>query len=71
MKCEDNEQYSRRSCVRIHGLDFNSAEDNNVMEKVERSYRDMVIEFLQNEIDRAHYIGKSFIDNKKKKINYC
>ena len=37
------------------------------MEKVARCYRDMGIEFNQNEIDRAHYVGKSFIDKKKKK----
>ena len=61
IKCDDKEQYSRRLCVRIHGLDFNSDEDN-VMKKVERCYRDMAIEINQNEIDRAHYIGKSFID---------
>ena len=33
IKCDDNEQYSRRSCVRIHGLDFKSHEDD-AMEKV-------------------------------------
>ena len=37
------------------------------MEKVARCYRDMGIEFNQNEVDRAHYVGKSFIDKKKKK----
>ena len=24
IKCDDNEQYSQRSCIRIHGLDFNN-----------------------------------------------
>ena len=57
IQCDDNEQYSRRSCVRIHGLDYNCDEDNNVMEKVERCYRDMGIDFNLNEIDRAHYVG--------------
>ena len=65
INCNDNEQYSRRSSLRIHGPDFNNEEDN-VMERVEKWYRDMGIEFNQNEIDRAHYIGKSFIDKKKK-----
>ena len=37
------------------------------MEKVEKCYRDMDIEFNQNEIDRAYYISISFIDKKKKK----
>ena len=67
IKCDDNKQYSQRLCVRIHGLDFNRDEDNNVMKKVERFYRDMGIEFNQNQIDRAHYIGKSFIYKKEKK----
>ena len=62
IKCDDNEQYCRRWCLRIYVLDFNSDEDNDVMEKVEKCYRDMGIEFKQNEIDRAHYIGKSFIN---------
>ena len=26
IKCDDNEQYSRRSCLRIHGLHFSSDE---------------------------------------------
>ena len=69
IKCDDSKQYSRRFCLRIHGLDFNSDEDNNVMEKVERCYRDMSKDFNQNEIDCAYYIGKSYIDkNRKKKV---
>ena len=38
------------------------------MEKVEEYYSDMGIEFNQNEIDRAHYIGKPYIDEKKNKV---
>ena len=34
IKCDDNEQYSRRSCLRVHGLDFSSDEDESVMKKV-------------------------------------
>ena len=51
-------------------FDFNSDEDNNVMEKVERfySYRHVGIEFNHNEIHCAHSIGKSFIDEKQKKV---
>ena len=30
IKCDDNEQYSQRSCLRIHGLDFSSDEDEGV-----------------------------------------
>ena len=56
-------------CVRINGIDYKSNEEDDFMEKVARCYRDMGIEFNQNEIDRAHYIGKSFIDKKKKKLD--
>ena len=66
IKCDDNEQYSRRSCVRIHGLDFNSDEDN-VMKKVERCYRDMAIEFNQNEIDVLIVLVNPLSIKKKKK----
>ena len=54
IKCDDNEQYSRRSCLRIHGLDFSSDEDEGVLKKVEKCYSDMGIEFNRNEIYRAH-----------------
>ena len=68
IKCDDNEQYSRRSCLRIHGLDFSSDEDEGVLKKVEKCYSDMGIEFNQIEIDRAHYIGKPYMDKKKNKV---
>ena len=45
IKCDDNEQYSRRSCLRIHGLDFSSDEDEGVLKKVEKCYCDMGSEF--------------------------
>ena len=67
IKWDDNEQYSRRSCLRVHGLDFSSDEDERVMKKVEKCCRDMGIEFNQNEIDRVHYIGKPYMDKTKNK----
>ena len=67
IKCDDNEQYSRRSCLQIHGLDFSSDEDEGVLKKVEKCYSDMGIEFNQNEIDHAHYIGKPYMDKKENK----
>ena len=67
IKCEGSERYSGRSSLRIHGLDFDSDEDNNVTEKLEKSYRHMGIEFNRNEMDRARYISKSFIDKKEKR----
>ena len=35
VKCDDNEQYSQRSCVRIYDLDFKS-DEHDVMGKVAR-----------------------------------
>ena len=67
IKCDDNEQYSRRSCLRVHGLEFNSDNDEGVMKKVEKCCKDMDVEFNENEIDRAHYIGKPYVDKVKNK----
>ena len=67
INCDDNEQYSRRSCLRVHGLDFSSDEDEGVMKKVEKCCSDMGIEFNQNEIDHVHYIGKPYMDKTKNK----
>ena len=38
IKCDDKEQYSRRSCLLVHGLDFSSDEDEGVLKKVEKCY---------------------------------
>ena len=67
IKCDYNKQYSRRSCLRVHGLDFSSDEDEGVMKKVEKCCSDMGIEFNQNEIDRVHYIGEPYMDKTKNK----
>ena len=45
---DDNEKYSRRSCLWIHGLDFSSDEDKGVLKKVEKCYSDVGIEFNRN-----------------------
>ena len=41
IKCDDNEQCSRGSCLWIHGLDFSSDEDEDVLKKVEKCYSDI------------------------------
>ena len=33
---DDNEQYSRRSCLRIHGIEFKEGEGGEVMEEMEK-----------------------------------
>ena len=67
IKCDDNEQYSRRSCLRVHSLEFNSDNDEGVMKKVEKCCKDMDVEFNENEINRAHYISKPYVDKVKNK----
>ena len=64
---DDNEQYSRRSCLRIHGIEFKEGDGGEVMEEIEKCYNVMGIPFDENEIDRAYDIGKPFLDKKRKK----
>ena len=45
-------------CLWVHGLEFNNDNDEGVMKKVEKCCKDMDVEFNENEIDHAHYIGK-------------
>ena len=66
IKRDDNEQYSRRSYLRVHSLEFNSDNDG-VMKKVEKCCKDMDVEFNENEINRAHYISKPYVDKVKNK----
>ena len=68
IKCNDSEQYSGRFCLRIHGLDFSSDEDEGVLKKVEKCCSNMGIEFNQNEIDRAHYLDKLYMNKKKNNV---
>ena len=64
---DDNEQYSRRSCLRIHGIEFKEGDSGDVMEELEKCYNVMGIPFNENEIDRVHGTGKPFLDKERKK----
>ena len=60
---DDNEQYSRRSCLRIHGITFddtNKHEDIHAI--IEKCYKEVNIDLKCDEIDRAHRIGKSYVE---------
>ena len=57
IKCDDNEQYSRRSCIRIHGVQCNEKDDISVITKFELCCNEIGVKF-DMEIDRVHYIGK-------------
>ena len=65
IKCDDNEQYSRRSCLRIHGVKIKEdGEKEDVMELIKKCYSDMKLDYNPQEIDRAHRIGKVYTDVK-------
>ena len=67
-KCDDNEQYSRRSCLRIHGIESNSNEKNeDVIEKIRECYNALELPFNEEVIDRAHRVGKEYTDKISKK----
>ena len=53
---DDNEWYSRRSCLRIHGIEFKEGDRGYVMEGIEKCCNVMGIPFNENEIDRAYGI---------------
>ena len=64
IKCNDNEQYNRRSCLRIHGVEVKEKEGkDDVMNTLEQCYSSLDIPFNPNDVDRAHLIGLSHTDN--------
>ena len=64
---DDNEQYSHRSCLRVYGIEFKEGHSGDAMEEIEKCYNVTGIPFNENEIDRAHGIGKPFLDKDLKK----
>ena len=64
---DNNEQYSRRWCLHIHGIEFKEADSGDAMEEIEKCYNVMGILFNENKINRAHCIGKPFLDKEPKK----
>ena len=59
---DNNEQYSRRSCLRIHGIGYSKDQEGreNVMDIVRKCYEEVDIPFDERNIDRAHRIGKTY-----------
>ena len=49
----DTELYSRRSCLRIHGIEFKEGDSGDVMEEIGKCYNVIGISFNENEIDSA------------------
>ena len=64
---DDNEQYNRRSYLHIYGIEFKESDSGDVREEIEKCYNVIDIPFNENEIDRAHGIGKPFLDKEQKK----
>ena len=68
VKCDDNEQYSRRSCLRIHGVEVKENEDEDgVMNVLEDCYSSVNLQFDANDVDRAHRIGLPYTDKNSSK----
>ena len=64
IKCDDNEQYSRRSCLRIHGIECSDDERNdNVFQRVKECYEEMNLPFQDENIDRVHRIARNLANN--------
>ena len=61
--CDDNEQYSRRSCIRINGIEYQDGEKTeDVAIKIKECYEKIGIPYDATNIDRTHRIGKSYVD---------
>lgn len=66
IKIDDNEQYSRRCCLRINNVEVEDRDD--VFEKVKKCYDEVGVKFDKNAIDRAHRIGGKIVKDNWKKI---
>ena len=58
-KCEENEQYGRRLCLRIKGLTKKSKETaNDVLHQVRDLFKEAEVEIPDAVLDRAHRISR-------------
>ena len=61
VKADDNEQYSRRSCLRITGIPLPQNERKSSQECVEKVmdvFEELELDIPEDGIDRAHRVGK-------------
>ena len=62
-KCENNEKYSQRTSIRIHGTEVPENESvDNVMAVVKSCHEKINVPFDQDNIDCVHQIGKKYTD---------
>ena len=62
IKRDDNEQYSRRSCLRIQGIECSDDEKNVLLQRVRECYKEMNLPFQDENIDCVHRIGKTYTE---------
>ena len=64
---DDNQQYSRHSCVRINRIEKSEEEEdtNSVIAKVRKCFEEVKVPF---KIDRTHRVGRGYVDDDGKKF---
>ena len=66
-KSDDSEQYSRRNCLLVHGVEEQEQENTgNIVLNVIKEHLD--IELSVKDFDRSHRIGKSYSKSKRRPI---
>ena len=70
IKCDNNEQYSRCTSIRIHGIEVPENKSiDNIMVVVKSCQEKVNVPFEQDNIDCAHRVGKKYTDeNTAKKV---
>ena len=59
IKCDDNEQCSRRYGLRIHGLKYDKNENqNDIVSKTSECFSEIGLPYEETEKDKVHRIGK-------------
>ena len=63
IRCDNIEQYSRRTSIRIHEMEVPENESNdNIMAVVKSCYEKKNVLFDQDNIGRVHRVGKKYTD---------
>ena len=65
IKVDNNEQYSRRACLRIHGIEV--ADEENVDDVVQDCMNKVGVDLNSNAIDRTHRVGNAYVDRETNK----
>ena len=61
IKCDDNEQYSRRLFLRMHRLKYDKNENqNDIVSKISECFSEIGLPYEEAEIDRVNRIGEPY-----------